>query len=81
MSFRLQVVDGTNPLLFGGNAAADSAMWRDKYLSAGTLGGSTLVWFLLEKSGYTFTTLLCNILMFAVVILFVWSNVAALLHR
>jgi hypothetical protein len=61
--------------------AADSALWRDKYLSGGVLGGSTLVWFLLEKSGYTFMTLLCNILMFVVVILFVWSNVAALLHR
>jgi hypothetical protein len=68
-------------LLCGVGAAADSALWRDKYLSGGVLGGSTLVWFLLEKSGYTFVTLLCNILMFVVVILFVWSNVAALLHR
>lgn len=67
--------------LLGGGRAADSALWKDKYLSAGTLGGSTLVWFLLEKSGYTFCTLLCNILMFVVVILFVWSNVASLLHR
>jgi hypothetical protein len=42
---------------------------------------STLAWFLLAKSGYTFMTLLCNILLFVVVILFVWSNVAALLNR
>lgn len=67
--------------LLGGGRAADSALWRDKYLSAGTLGGSTLIWFLLEKSGYTLVTLLCNILLFVIVILFLWSNVASLLHR
>lgn len=78
---RFLTKDRTVHQILGGGRAADSALWRDKYLSAGTLGGSTLAWFLLEKSGYTFMTLLCNILMFAVVILFVWSNVAALLHR
>ncbi|KAG0630794.1 hypothetical protein M758_1G204200 [Ceratodon purpureus] len=78
---RFLTKDKTVHQLLGGGRAADSALWRDKYLSAGTLGGSTLVWFLLEKSGYTFMSLLCNILMFVVVILFVWSNVAALLHR
>jgi len=67
--------------LLGGGRAADSALWRDKYLSAGTLGGSTLIWFLVEKSGYTITTLICNILMLITVVLFVWSNVAALLKR
>jgi hypothetical protein len=67
--------------LLGGGRAADAALWRDKYLSAGTLGGSTLIWFLLEKSGYTFVTLMCNILMFVVLILFVWANVAALLSK
>jgi hypothetical protein len=67
--------------LLGGGRAADSFLWKDKYLSAGVLAGSTLVWFLLEKSGYTFLTLLSNILMFVVVILFVWANVAALLNR
>ncbi|KAG0591995.1 hypothetical protein M758_1G203800 [Ceratodon purpureus] len=78
---RFLTKDKTVHQILGGGRAADSALWRDKYLSAGTLGGSTLAWFLLEKSGYTFMTLLCNILMFVVVILFVWSNVAALLHR
>ncbi|KAG0591994.1 hypothetical protein M758_1G204000 [Ceratodon purpureus] len=78
---RFLTKDRTVHQILGGGRAADSALWRDKYLSAGTLIGSTVVWFLLEKSGYTFMTLLCNILMFAVVILFVWSNVAALLHR
>jgi hypothetical protein len=78
---RFLTKDKTVHQLLGGGRAADSALWRDKYLSGGVLGGSTLVWFLLEKSGYTFVTLLCNILMFVVVILFVWSNVAALLHR
>jgi hypothetical protein len=78
---RFLTKDKTVHQLLGGGRAADSALWRDKYLSAGTLGGSTLIWFLLEKSGYTFVTLVCNILMFVVVILFVWANVAALLNR
>lgn len=78
---RFLTKDKTVYQLLGGGRAADSALWRDKYLSAGTLGGSTLIWFLLEKSGYTFVTLMCNILMFVVVILFVWANVAALLNR
>lgn len=67
--------------ILGGGRAADSFLWKDKYLSGGVLAGSTLTWFLLEKSGYTFLTLLSNILMFVVVILFVWANVAALLNR
>jgi hypothetical protein len=58
-------------------AAADSALWKDKYVSGGVLAGSTLVWFLLDKSVSTFGTLLYNIMMFMVVILFVWSNVAS----
>jgi hypothetical protein len=78
---RFLTKDKTVHQLLGGGRAADSALWRDKYLSGGTLIGSTVAWFLLEKSGFTFMTLLCNILMFVVVILFVWSNVAALLHR
>jgi hypothetical protein len=80
-SQRFLTKDKTVHQLLGGGRAADSALWRDKYLSIGTLVGSTVIWFLLEKSGYTFLTLLCNILMFGVVILFVWANVAALLHR
>jgi hypothetical protein len=80
-SQRFLTKDKTVHQLLGGGRAADSALWKDKYLSAGTLVGSTAIWFLLEKSGYTFLTLLCNILMFGVVILFVWANVAALLHR
>jgi hypothetical protein len=73
--------DKTVYQLLGGGRAADSALWRDKYLSGGTLFGSTAIWYLLEKSGYTFVTLTCNILMCVIVLLFVWSNVAALLHR
>lgn len=75
---RWRVCDWRESLCF---AAADSFLWKDKYLSGGVLGLSTLTWFLLEKSGYTFLTLMSNILMFIVVILFVWANVAALLNR
>ncbi|XP_024392477.1 reticulon-like protein B10 [Physcomitrium patens] len=80
-SNRFLTKDKTVHQLLGGGLVADSALWRDRYLSGGTLGGSTLLWILLEKSGYTFLTLVCNILLFVVVILFVWSNVATLINR
>lgn len=78
---RFLTKDKTVYQLLGGGRAADSALWRDKYLSGGTLFGSTAIWYLLEKSGYTFVTLTCNILMCVIVLLFVWSSIAALLHR
>jgi hypothetical protein len=56
-------------------------LWRQKHLSISILVGSTVIWFLLEKSQYTLVALLSNILFFTVIILFVWANLAALLNR
>jgi hypothetical protein len=56
-------------------------LWRKKHLSIGLLVGATLAWILLEKTGYTVVSLVSNITLFLVVILFVWSNLAALLNR
>jgi len=62
-------------------AAADVLLWRKKHLSIGLLVGATLAWILLEKTGYTVLSIVSNVTLFLVVILFVWSNVAALLNR
>ncbi|KAH8953183.1 hypothetical protein BDL97_08G010500 [Sphagnum fallax] len=67
--------------LLGGGQVADVLLWRQKYLSISILVGSTVIWFLLEKSQYTLVALLSNILFFTVIILFVWANLAALLNR
>lgn len=66
-------------LLF--HAAADVFLWKDRNTSVAVLVGSTLLWCLLEKSGYTLLTLLSNIFMFSLAILFVWANVSSLLNR
>jgi hypothetical protein len=67
--------------LLGGGQVADVLLWRQKHLSILILVGSTVIWFLLEKSQYTLVALLSNILFFTVITLFVWANLAALLNR
>jgi hypothetical protein len=63
------------------SAVADVLLWRQKHLSAALLIGSTIIWFLLEKSQYKLVPLLSNVLIFAIVVLFVWANLASLLNR
>eukprot|EP00249_Psilotum_nudum_P009475 c21958_g1_i4 orf=167-901(+) len=67
--------------IFGGGKSADVLLWRRKYLTGGLLFGATLVWVLFEKSGYTLLTVVANVLLILVVVLFVWSNAAVFLHR
>ncbi|CAM6046149.1 unnamed protein product [Sphagnum compactum] len=67
--------------VLGGGTTADVLLWRKKHLSVGLLVGATLAWILLEKTGYTVVSIVSNVTLFLVVILFVWSNVAALLNR
>ncbi|KAH9566120.1 hypothetical protein CY35_04G113400 [Sphagnum magellanicum] len=67
--------------VLGGGTTADVLLWRKKHLSIGLLVGATLAWILLEKTGYTVLSIVSNVTLFLVVILFVWSNVAALLNR
>jgi hypothetical protein len=67
--------------ILGGGRAADVFLWKDRNTSVAVLVGSTLLWCLLEKSGYTLLTLLSNIFMFSLAILFVWANVSSLLNR
>jgi hypothetical protein len=63
------------------HAVADVLLWRKKYLSIGFLVGATLAWILLEKTGYKLMSVVSNVTLFLVVILFVWSNLAVLLNR
>jgi hypothetical protein len=67
--------------VLGGGTTADVLLWRKKHLSVSLIVGATLAWILLEKTGYTVLSIVSNVTLFLVVILFVWSNVAALLNR
>lgn len=67
--------------IFGGGKAADTFLWRDKFMSAGILGGATIVYLVIEYSGYTLLTIISNLLLVTLGVLFVWSNAAEFLKR
>jgi hypothetical protein len=67
--------------LLGGGQVADVLLWRQKHLFAALLIGSTIIWFMLKKFQYKLVPLLSNVLIFAIVVLFVWANLASLLNR
>ncbi|CAM6116569.1 unnamed protein product [Calypogeia fissa] len=67
--------------LLGGGKSADALLWRHKPLSAGVLIGATIAYVFFEWSGFTLLSLVSNVLLFLIVILFLWSNAAALLNR
>ncbi|CAL9110164.1 unnamed protein product [Musa acuminata var. zebrina] len=65
----------------GGGKVADVLLWRNKHLSAGIVAGATFVWFLFEVLEYHFLPLMCHISIVAMLVLFIWSNLEALVHR
>jgi uncharacterized membrane-anchored protein YitT (DUF2179 family) len=62
-------------------SAADALLWRNKLISGGILGLATLLYFVLEHSGYTLLTIISNILLISIAVLFIWSNGAVFLKR
>ncbi|KAH7437516.1 hypothetical protein KP509_05G075900 [Ceratopteris richardii] len=67
--------------IFGGGKAADSLLWRNKYLAGGVLVGATVLYFVLEHSGYTLLSIISKLLLVALAVLFIWSNAAEFLNR
>ncbi|KAJ8490789.1 hypothetical protein OPV22_012510 [Ensete ventricosum] len=65
----------------GGGKVADVLLWRNKHLSAAIVAGATFVWFLFEVVEYHFLALMCHISIAAMLVLFIWSNLEALVHR
>jgi len=67
--------------VFGGGMAADVMLWRRRGICIGVLVAATAAWYLFERSGYTFLSLISTILLLLVAILFIWANAASLLQR
>ncbi|GMY18449.1 reticulon-like protein B14 [Fagus crenata] len=65
--------------IFGGGKVADILLWREKKLSAAILTGFSIIWFLFEVVEYHFVTLLCHMLIIAMLIIFIWSNAAGII--
>lgn len=60
---------------------ADLMLWRRRNTSLSILVGAAVAWILFEKSGYTLLSLVANVLLLLVTILFVWATAAALISR
>ncbi|XP_031503996.1 reticulon-like protein B1 [Nymphaea colorata] len=67
--------------VLGGGKPADIFLWRNKKISAGMLGGVTVVWLLFEWLGYHLLTLVCHFLILVLAILFLWSNATSFINK
>ncbi|CAM0882195.1 unnamed protein product [Alopecurus aequalis] len=67
--------------LLGGGKAADVMLWKNGNLSVGVLVGATLIWFLFDVVEYNIVPLLCQIAIFAMLVIFIASNAAPLFDR
>jgi len=56
-------------------------LWRRRNASAAAVVGATAVWFVFERAGYSFPSVLSNALLLLVAILFFWAKSASLLNR
>lgn len=68
-------------LVFSRLAVADLVLWRRRNVSAAAVAGATAVWFLFERAGYSFPSVMANALLLLVAILFFWAKSASLLNR
>ncbi|XP_073281775.1 reticulon-like protein B5 isoform X1 [Primulina huaijiensis] len=66
---------------FGGGQPADLFLWRDKSISATALGVATAIWFFFAVLDYYLITLVCHIWIFALSMLFLWSNVTIIINK
>ncbi|XP_057796741.1 reticulon-like protein B8 isoform X2 [Salvia miltiorrhiza] len=67
--------------ILGGGKSADVLLWRNKKISAGVLGGATVVWVLFEWLNYNFLSLSCFALIIALLLQFLWTNASSILNR
>ncbi|XP_027336896.1 reticulon-like protein B12 [Abrus precatorius] len=67
--------------ILGGGQVADLILWRRKNLTVGILLVTLAAWIVFERSGYTLLSLVSNVLLLLIVILFLWAKSAAILNR
>ncbi|KAK7287487.1 hypothetical protein RIF29_00767 [Crotalaria pallida] len=67
--------------ILGGGLVADLILWKRNNQTVGILLVTLASWIIFERSGYTLLSLVSNVLLLLIVILFVWSKSAAILNR
>ncbi|KAF6162010.1 hypothetical protein GIB67_021931 [Kingdonia uniflora] len=65
----------------GGGAVADVLLWKRWSTSAFLLVISSVIWLLFERVGYNLLSLVANVLLLLLFILFFWAKSASLLNR
>lgn len=59
-----------------GAAVENVLLWRDIRITGAIFTAGTILYFLLEWSGYSLLTLVSNTLLAALALAFLWNNVA-----
>ncbi|XP_062215664.1 reticulon-like protein B16 [Phragmites australis] len=65
----------------GGGKAADIILWRRGRVTFGVIFGATVAWLLFEKSGLSFLTICCDVLLILIVVQFIRVKIAGLLNK
>ncbi|KAL6660119.1 hypothetical protein ACP70R_002241 [Stipagrostis hirtigluma subsp. patula] len=65
----------------GGGKAADIILWRRGRVTFGVIFGATVAWWLFEKSGLSFLTICCDVLLILIVVQFIRVKIAGLLNK
>lgn len=66
--------------LLGGGHAADVLLWKKWHISSGILATVATIYYLFERSQYTLLTLVANIALLLVFIVFIWAQAAHFLN-
>ncbi|GAB2302550.1 Reticulon-like protein B4 [Dionaea muscipula] len=67
--------------VLGGGKLADVLLWRNKKISAGVLGGVTLLWSLFEVFEYHLLTFICHLLIVSLAVFFLWTNASSFVNK
>ncbi|PKA67222.1 Reticulon-like protein B16 [Apostasia shenzhenica] len=67
--------------IIGGGKAADIILWKSWGFSVVVIFVVTVAWFLFERSGLSFLTIISDVLLILIVLRFVWVNSASLLKK
>ncbi|KAJ3682680.1 hypothetical protein LUZ60_012907 [Juncus effusus] len=67
--------------LLGGGIFADVLLWRRRDITVSILIGAMSAWCVFEVWGYTLLSLLSNVFLLLISILFLWSKASSILNR
>ncbi|XP_074566860.1 reticulon-like protein B2 [Curcuma longa] len=67
--------------VLGGGKPADVFLWRNRKISASTLGSATAIWVLFELLEYHLLTLVGHALIFSLAIVFLWSTASTFISK